>query len=60
MAISTSEWLGYYETRLRLLIQEAERSGVVLTIKNVPQQPLAMGNHRMVGEVRPARTKEKQ
>lgn len=60
MALQSSEWVGYYETRLRNLIQEAERDGVVLTINNVPQQPLAMGNHRMVGEARPARTKEKQ
>lgn len=43
------------QRQLNTLIQTAERLGIVLTIDNVPQQPLAMGNHQMVGRVRPAR-----
>jgi len=37
------------------LIGHAERMGVVLTITTQPNQPLAMGNHRMVAEAREAR-----
>jgi RNA binding exosome subunit len=41
--------------RANLLVADAERSGQVLTIELKPKQPLAMGNYRMVADVRPAR-----
>lgn len=37
------------------LIAHAEKCGVVLTIDAVPQQPLAMGNIKMVAHAREAR-----
>lgn len=37
------------------LIRYAEQCGYIITIETVPQQPLAMGNVKMVGEVRVAR-----
>lgn len=43
------------ERRLAELIRTANSLGVVLTIETVPQLPLPMGNHQMVGHVRPAR-----
>jgi hypothetical protein len=54
----TDARLARYELLLLQLIQWAEDEGIILTIENVPQQPLAMGNHKMVGSARPARTKE--
>lgn len=39
------------------LVQEAERLGVVLTVEQVPLQPLAMGHYKTVVGVRPARSK---
>lgn len=41
----------------RALIAEAQRQGLVLTIEQVPLQPLAMGHYETVAGVRPARTK---
>ena len=37
------------------LVAYAERMGVVLTVEQVPLQPLAMGNYRTEVSVRPAR-----
>ena len=41
------------EREMRMLIADAEDYGFVVEIRLEPQHPLAMGNHRMVGEVRP-------
>ena len=45
------------ERAAQRLVQEAERLGVVLTIEQVPLQPLAMGNYKSIVGVRPARSK---
>lgn len=37
------------------LLDRAELSGFVITVDLVPNEPLAMGNYRMVGHVRPGR-----
>lgn len=37
------------------LVAEAARQGIVLTVEQVPLQPLAMGNYETVVSVRPAR-----
>ena len=37
------------------LVNQAHELGYVITIDTVPEQPLAMGNHTMVVNVRPAR-----
>lgn len=39
------------------LVQLAEFGGQVLTIEQIPLQPLAMGNYETVVHVRPARGK---
>lgn len=41
--------------RLESLLQDAELSGFVITVNLESQEPLAMGNYRMVGHVRPGR-----
>lgn len=46
------------ERAAQRLVQEAERLGIVLTVEQVPLQPLAMGHHQTVVSVRPARMKE--
>lgn len=38
----------------RLLVSMAEAAGLVVTITTEPDRPLAMGNYRMVADVRPA------
>ena len=38
-----------------MLIAEAKRLGLVVTIKQRPLQPLAMGHYETVASVRPAR-----
>lgn len=43
------------EDDLRKLLQAAELQGFVVTVELVPCKPLAMGNYRMVGHVRPGR-----
>jgi hypothetical protein len=40
---------------LKMLLRQAELQGFVITVDLVPNEPLAMGNYRMVGHVRPAR-----
>ena len=45
------------ERAAQRLVQEAERLGVLLTVEQVPLQPLAMGHHKTVVGVRPARSK---
>lgn len=45
------------ERAAQRLVQEAERLGVVLTVEQVPPQPLAMGHYKTVVGVRPARSK---
>lgn len=40
-----------------LLIRDAEEHGFVVTINTVPNEPLAMGNHRMVVEVKESHAK---
>ena len=47
--------LAYFRYELATLCLEAEKCGIVLTVENVPQQPLAMGNHAMVPAARLAR-----
>lgn len=37
------------------LVDMADLAGVVVTISLHPRQPLAMGNYKMVADVRPAR-----
>ena len=37
------------------LVNQARELGYVITIDTVPEQPLAMGNHTMLVNVRPAR-----
>lgn len=39
------------------LIQDAQEHGFVVTISTEPGQPLRMGNHKMVAEVREAHSK---
>ncbi len=51
------ENLADVERAAQRLVQEAERLGVVLTIEQVPLQPLAMGNYKSIVGVRPARSK---
>lgn len=41
-----------FDRRARELIAEAERAGLVLTIAEVPKQPLAMGNYELVPTLR--------
>lgn len=41
--------------RARALVELAQEWGYVLTIETKPEQPLAMGNHFMAVDVRPAR-----
>lgn len=47
------------ETPLHVLMQtllaEVKRRGLVLTVEQMPLQPLAMGHHRTVWSTRPAR-----
>lgn len=43
------------EDDLRKLLQAAELQGFVITVDLVPNEPLAMGNYRMVGYVRAGR-----
>lgn len=50
-----NEKLAWFVKELTALAAAAEASGVVLTIDNVPGQPLAMGNHRHRVAVREAR-----
>lgn len=38
------------------LVALAQQAGLVLTVEQVSQQPLAMGNYTTVVSVRPART----
>ena len=52
------ETIADVERAAQRLVQEAERLGVVLTVEQVPLQPLAMGNYETVVGVRPARSKE--
>lgn len=40
------------ESHTQELIDRATRLGFVVTIETVPLEPLAMGNHKMVGHVR--------
>lgn len=40
---------------LHQLLQRAELCGFVVTVGLVPNEPLAMGNYRMVGHVRGGR-----
>lgn len=42
------------EAHAKALIETAKTLGLVLTIQTEPAKPLAMGNHSMVAEVRPA------
>lgn len=42
-------------SRLQVLLDDAEREGLKVRVWLEPQQPLAMGNHAMRAEVRPAR-----
>lgn len=37
------------------LLRRAELCGFVVTVDLVPNEPLAMGNYRMIGHVRPMR-----
>lgn len=39
--------------KLEELLYRAKLSGFVISVESVPCQPLAMGNHMMVGHVRP-------
>lgn len=39
----------------QILVNHAKRIGVVLTIEQVPETPLAMGRHKTVVHVRPVR-----
>lgn len=45
----------FYEQKLRALVADMRLAGYVATIELVPEQPLAMGNYRMVVDVRPGR-----
>lgn len=45
------------EEMARTLLAVADREGQVVTIEQVPLQPLAMGNYETVAHVRPARSK---
>lgn len=40
------------QARLNLLLREAAFCGMVVEVMHWPQHPLAMGNFKMVGEVR--------
>lgn len=40
---------------LRRILRRAELLGFVITVDLVPNEPLAMGNYRMVGHVRAGR-----
>jgi hypothetical protein len=44
--------------RAELLLEEAKRLGVVLTVEQIPTKPLAMGNYETVFSTRPARGRE--
>lgn len=48
---------GYIEDQAAALVAEAARFGLVLTIEQVPLQPLAMGHYETRVSVRPARGK---
>lgn len=41
------------EERLEKLLMDAKMSGFVIAVHSESVEPLAMGNHRMVGHVRP-------
>jgi hypothetical protein len=49
------ESLSDVERAAQRLVQEAERLGVVLTIEQVPLQPLAMGHYTTVVSAQPKR-----
>lgn len=51
------ETIADVEKAAQRLVQEAERLGVVLTVEQVPLQPLAMGHYETIVGVRPAREK---
>lgn len=48
------------EQAAHILIGVAIDVGVVLTIEQVPLEPFAMGNHKTVISVRPARAKQEE
>ena len=48
----TLEWI---RGKAEVLVAEAATYGVVLTIRQKPLQPLAMGNYETVVKVRPSR-----
>lgn len=41
------------QRELQLLLERAYLQGFVIEVQIVPMKPLAMGNYRMVGHVRP-------
>lgn len=43
--------------RIAVVVQDAARLGLVVTVEQVPQQPLAMGNYTTEVSVREARQK---
>lgn len=45
----------YIGNRARQVVDDAAQLAVVLTVRQVPRRPLAMGNYETVVEVRPAR-----
>lgn len=45
----------YVEAACQHLLARAAENGMVVTIEQVPLQPLAMGNYETVVHVRPAR-----
>lgn len=45
----------YYRKLLETIVADAKRDSLVLTIEQVPLQPLAMGHYETVVSVRPKR-----
>lgn len=40
-----------------LLVEYAERDGFIVTVEQIPEAPLAMGNYKSMVTVRPKRTR---
>lgn len=53
--LSNAEMVEYQRTTIQQWVDQCRAAGYVVTITQVPQQPLAMGNHKDVVSVRPAR-----
>ena len=45
----------HFQACVQALVAAAGQAGLVVTVEQVPERPLAMGNYRSVVSVRPAR-----